>query len=212
MITIVEDRCRLLCSVKISFSINGIMLAETGGVIDTGCQISRISINDMCRGLVNPYLQKSNDISMYRLGKIRMVKSVGVNDSIKPENLSSLSDDEIFKRRDICFIHQISSLCINGENIGSHEVNFAYRDDSPTLIGMNILKKFRWDYANGVFRLYTDKKSSNIGECIKRLSSLIFKDKMIISDVKSLLLSEFTEDCIDKSLVSILGNTYYEDN
>ena len=79
MITIVEDRCRLLCSVKISFSINGIMLAETGGVIDTGCQISRISINDMCRGLVNPYLQKSNDISMYRLGKIRMVKSVGVN-------------------------------------------------------------------------------------------------------------------------------------
>ena len=60
--------------------------------------------------------------------------------------------------------------------------------------------------------LITDKKSSNIGECIKRLSSLIFKDKMIIYDVKSLLLSEFTEDCIDKSLVSILGNTYYEDN
>lgn len=211
MIEILEKNYKLACMIDLSLEINGIKLPMSKGIIDTGCQFTRISINDICKGLIDPFLLKAEDIRLYRQGKINVLKSIGVNDKFINEDLSLLSDSQLMSREDIGFLHTVDNLQINGQNIGSHVVKYAYRYNSPTLIGMNILKKFEWSYKDGVFKLSTKtSKGSSISECIKKLSKLIFNDRLLISEAITSLSDEFTEDCINTSLPIVLGDTYYE--
>lgn len=201
------------CYIETSIEIGGVRLAGVTGYIDTGCQFTRLSINDMCDGLVNPYTQKATDISDVRKGKIRMVKSVGVNDRRVAEDIYSLSDSDLISRSDIGFVRAVDDFIVNGVSLGSHEVKYAYKSNSPTLIGMNILKKYKWSYEDGIFRLYDKRKrSDSVPDCMRKIRDYIFKDSMILSEVKNKVSDEFSDECINVAMVHLLGDTYYKED
>ena len=211
MIIINENNNKLLCSVKISNVFGNIPLPETVGIIDTGCQVSMISIGKMCNGLVDSEVLKATDITYMRQGKVKIRKSVGVNDKRLNENIYLLSDNDLLRRKDIVFRHQLNDLSLNGVSLGSQEVSFSYDSDAPTLIGMNILKQFEWEYSNGLFTLY-EKKSKGLDvfdSCIQKVKELLGA-KLMLSEVKNTLKYDYSNDMINNALFVALKDTYYE--
>lgn len=157
MVEISEENNRLTCMVKLPIAIHGVEFPAIVGVIDTGCQMTRVSICDAYKGLIDTKELKKEELYYYRNKATKAVRTVGVNDTPRRGSIWSLSDKEILLSEDIGFIHSVPNILINGEFFGETEVTFAYKENSHTLIGMSLLKNFYWNYENGVFKLYSKK-------------------------------------------------------
>lgn len=136
--------------------------------IDTGCTLTSIPVRSFGLSKEECKELKKKEINDYRDGKVRIVRSIGVETSSdkKMKDIDSMSDDELLKDESICFEHS-SKLTFEDYDLGVHNYKVNYDRCKYGLIGMNIIKELEYygDYSSklganlflGVLRSREDK-------------------------------------------------------
>lgn len=153
-------------------SFNGVLKVDESTIgnvkIDTGCSFTNIPLmffgysENECKEL------KKLDIKNFRNGETKVIRSLGVefNKNTKLPSIHSMTDEELFEDKSICFIHS-SSLFIDDFDLGLKKFKVNYDRYNHGLVGMNILSQldFHCGYSKvlnnyifiGVLRTQEDK-------------------------------------------------------
>lgn len=213
MIKILEKNNKLQCI--LSLESDEFKCQPSNIIIDTGCQKTRVTYQDICiNGVCNdPIFQKAIDIDMYRKKKLVATRSLGVNDTRSKIKIEDMSDAEILNDSSIGFVHRFNDFSINGLSLGSQDIRVFYKEKSPSLLGMDILKNLYWEYNKGVLLIdfESGKSDKSYSICKKLLKRLIFDKKYSIKESKEVIKQKYPEINVDSIIVDLLEDTYYVD-
>lgn len=213
---------KIQCPIKVSSEYLGDSEWSVSGIIDTGCQTTRLSVCSLFGARESVGIVPEHKKIMLRKarsgdGSVELIRGVGVNDKRIKIDLYSLSDDEILSRADIGFKCSASNLSLAGESFGETTISLYYKEGSPNLIGMSLLGNLDWDY-NSKTSIFTISSNSNTEKdrirntsCIEKIKDLLFNKKYTIGQIEKELIEYFPKQSIDYALCEVMQDLYYRE-